>query len=58
MNRWTVEVQENSETKELFIELPQEVIDEVKWEIGDSIKWTEQEDGSWILERIEEKKNE
>ena len=58
MNRWTVEVQEDKETKELFIELPQEVIEEVKWEIGDTIKWTELEDGSWILQRVEEKKNE
>jgi hypothetical protein len=57
MKRWVVEVQENEE-KDLFIELPEELISEVNWTVGDTIRWIDKEDGTWVIEKVEEIKNE
>ena len=35
-NSWTIEVQENGKTKELFIEFPPEALDQVGWDLGDT----------------------
>ena len=36
-NSWTIEVQENGKTKELFIEFPPEALSQVGWDIGDTL---------------------
>ncbi len=44
-NSWTIEVQENGKTKELFIEFPTEVLDQVGWDTGDTLIWEELDHG-------------
>lgn len=54
-NSWIIEVQENGETKELFIEFPQDAIDQAGWDEGDTIIWEELPDGSgYVLTKKEE----
>jgi hypothetical protein len=48
-NTWTIEVQENSKTKELFLEFPPDVIDQVGWDTGDTLLWEELPNGSWSI---------
>ena len=41
-NRYTVKVKE-SPKGELFIELPQKLIDQLSWKAGDDVEWDETE---------------
>jgi hypothetical protein len=41
-DRYVVKVQETPDG-ELFVELPQELIDQLGWEVGDEVKWEESE---------------
>ena len=52
-NEWIVEVQENSKTKELYIEFPPGALDQVGWDIGDDLEWIDNKDGSYRLKRID-----
>ena len=53
-NEWIVEVQENGQTKELFIEFPPGCIDQVGWDIGDTVVWDALPDGSFSLKKKED----
>ena len=48
-NSWTVTVQENGETKELYIEFPPDALNQVGWDEGDTIVWEELPNGNWSL---------
>jgi len=48
---WTIQVQEDSKTKELYIELPPEALAQVGWDIGDDLIWEELDNGSWSLKK-------
>lgn len=36
---WKIEVHEDGETKELFIELPPELLGQMGWDFGDTLVW-------------------
>ena len=50
-NSWTIEVQENGETKELFIEFPPDALNQVGWDIGDTLIWEELDHLSWSVKK-------
>jgi len=50
---YVVDVKED-ENKEMFIELNDEILEEIGWKIGDTLTWTETEDGKFILQKEEE----
>ena len=50
-NSWILEVQENSKTKELYIEFPPDALNQVGWDEGDTLLWEELPDGSWKIEK-------
>lgn len=52
-NTWQVTVQEDSETKELFVELPPELLSQMGWVEDDVLEWIDQKDGSFILEKVD-----
>ena len=54
--KWTLEVEENSETKEPCIKFPPDFLEMVGWIEGDSINWKDNGDGSWTLEKVVQKK--
>ena len=37
-----------------YIELPDEVLEEMVWQEGDIIEWTEDDDGSYSLKKVEQ----
>jgi bifunctional DNA-binding transcriptional regulator/antitoxin component of YhaV-PrlF toxin-antitoxin module len=47
--RWEMKVEEDPETGELILPLPQELLDIQGWKEGDELEWTDNGDGSWIL---------
>ena len=50
-NKWIIEVQENGKTKDLFIEFPEEAIDQVGWHEGDILEWVDNKNGTWTIQR-------
>ena len=52
-SKWIIEVQENGKTKELFIEFPQDALDQVGWDIGETLIWEELDHGAWQLTKKE-----
>jgi len=54
-----LEVQEDPDTKELYLELPQKMLDRLGLKPDDEIVWVENPDGSWQIVKVtEEDKNE
>jgi hypothetical protein len=49
INSWTIEVQENGKTKELFIEFPPDALNQVGWDVGDTLIWEELDHGGWSI---------
>lgn len=54
-NNWIIEVQEHNETKELFLQLPEDALSQVGWVEGDTLLWEELDNGVWQLTKKEEK---
>jgi len=46
---WTLLVQEKD--GELFIEFPDEVVEDAGWKVGDDLEWKDNKDGSWTLSK-------
>jgi len=52
MNKtFTVILEEDPETKDLIMPLPEGMCDELGWEIGDSLDWSASPDGSFLLSK-------
>jgi hypothetical protein len=51
MNRWTVTLEEDPETKDLIMPIPQDLLDMQGWKEGDELEWKDRGDGSWLLEK-------
>jgi len=48
---FTATVQEDPDTKELAIPLPQEMLDQLGWTIGDTLTWTDNKDGTFSIKK-------
>jgi len=48
---WTVQIQEDGKTKELYLELPPDALAQVGWDIGDTLLWEELDHGNWSLRK-------
>ena len=53
-NNWVVTVQENGEDKELYVELPPEMLNQVGWDDGDTLIWEEITPGAWQIKKKED----
>ena len=51
---WTVIIEEDPETGDAILPLPQEMLDEVGWKSGDNLNWIDRGDGSWEIRKVEE----
>ena len=47
-------IQEDPDTGEQFIELPQRLLQQLGWKEGDTLQWIERPDGSWTIKKAEE----
>lgn len=53
-DRSTLIIQEDPDTGEPFIELPQWLLDQLGWKEGDDLRWEENPDGSWGISKVTE----
>lgn len=49
----TLVIQEDPDTGEPFIELPQRLLEQLGWKEGDDLEWIEGPDGSWTIKKVE-----
>ena len=47
MAQWTVTIEEDPETGDLILPLPQELLDTQGWVEGDTLDWKDNGNGSW-----------
>ena len=52
MTTWTVTVEEDDETGDLILPLPQEMLDLQGWTEGDTLEWIDNKDGTWSLQKV------
>lgn len=52
---WTVTVEEDPETGDLLLPLPQELLEAQGWVEGDELEWVDNKDGSWSFSKIDKK---
>jgi hypothetical protein len=53
MTQWTVTVEQAEDgTGDLVLPLPQDMLDLQSWKEGDTLEWTDNNDGSWILTKV------
>lgn len=50
---WTVTVEQDPETGDLILPLPQDLLDLQGWRTGDTLNWEKRADGSWQLSKKE-----
>jgi hypothetical protein len=53
--RYTINLEEDSETGELILPFTEELLAEVGWKPGDNIKWIDNGNGSWTLQKVNTK---
>jgi antitoxin component of MazEF toxin-antitoxin module len=51
---YQVNLEEDPETGELILPLPEGLLEEMGWEEGDDLKWVVQENGSIVLSKVNE----
>ena len=49
---YSVSVQEDPKSKDLFFELPPELMESLGWKTGDDLKWDETKEGGFILKKV------
>lgn len=49
---YEVILQEDKETGDLILPLPQELLDRMGWKPGDNLDWSQSDNGSFILTKI------
>lgn len=50
-NLKTLTVQEDPQTGDLFLEFPEELLEEMGWKEGDTLSWATGDNGSWLIRK-------
>jgi hypothetical protein len=51
--RWTITVEEDPETGDLILPLPQDLLEIQGWKEGDTLTWNDEGNGAWSLTKEE-----
>ena len=52
MTSWTKTIKEDPETGDLFIDI-KEACEILGWEEGDTLEWSNNGDGSWSIQKVQ-----
>lgn len=50
---WTLTLEEDPDTGDLMLPLPEECLQDLGWNTGDTVQWIDNQDGSWTLKKKE-----
>ena len=56
MTKWTVIIEEDTDTGDLLLPLPEEMLQLQGWSEGDTLKWIDNKDGSWSIQKVNDGK--
>lgn len=49
--QWSMAVEKDTDSDELILTFPDDLIEQMDWQIGDTLIWTDNQDGSWTLSK-------
>lgn len=49
---WTITLEEDSETDDLILPLPEDLLKQAGWKEGDTLEWIDNSNGSWTLQKV------
>ena len=49
---WTIILEEDPDTKDLILPLPEEFLKLQGWIEGDTLEWIDNKDGSWSIQKV------
>ena len=49
---WTVTVEEDAETGDLILPLPEDLLKMQEWVEGDTLEWVDNKDGTWCIQKV------
>lgn len=52
VNKWILPVEEDLASGEYYIQLPDDLLQTVKWEEGEQLEWVDNNDGSFLLRKV------
>lgn len=47
--RYEVITQEDPDTGDLILPLPQELLEKMGWKVGDQLEWLQESNGAWAI---------
>jgi len=50
---WTIALEEDKETGDLILPLPEELLESQGWKTGDTLEWIDNGNGSWTMKKKE-----
>jgi hypothetical protein len=50
---WTITLEEDPDTGDLMLQLPEDFLKNAGWHDGDTISWVDNADGTWSLQKKE-----
>ena len=53
VKKYTAHLEEDPETGDMYMPLPDELLDELGWKEGDYLDWQDNEDGTWSIKKVE-----
>jgi hypothetical protein len=52
-NNWTITLEEDTETGDLILPLPEDLMQSTGWDIGDTIEWIDNKNGTWTMRKTD-----
>ena len=49
---WTITLEEDPETGDLILPLPEDLLKQASWSEGDTLAWIDNSNGSWTLQKV------
>jgi hypothetical protein len=50
---WTITLEEDSDTGDLILPLPPELLEKQGWKEGDTLEWRDNGNGTWDIVKVE-----
>jgi len=54
MTNWTVTIEEDTETGDLLLPLPEDLLNLQGWVEGDTLTWIDNKDGTWSIQKVQD----
>jgi len=52
--KYTVRLEQDAETDDLVLPLPDKLLEEMGWQVGDNLEWTDNKNGTFSLAKKED----